>query len=601
MSVIMKVSYGQQTPVAGDAAESVSAVEDATDERAVFCIHRVLIQSVLLAILNVVVFGQVAAFGFVDWDDIGQVMNRVSQFEGVSVESLSWAMSNHIGGWMTPLTWVSLLIDRHFFGMNAGCYHLTNLVLHIVTSWCLFAALSRLTGNINRSFVVVCLFAIHPLHVEPVAWVTGRWELIAGLCWCIGLLLWSYFVRSRSKWVYTAVMVAYVAAVLGKPIALTFPFVLLLLDYWPLNRLQRAEGCNPGMTVDGSDESGWSTIRKLIVEKVPLFIVLVILSTLAVVVKRNAAQQAYTEQFSLIVRLGNTVNTYVFYLWQTLWPHDLACFYPHPASIGQFSWASVATDFAVIATVTFGVLYGARCSHRWGFLIVGWLYYLGTFVPASGIVQVELYATADRYTYIPLIGLLIMLVWGCAEICDRRRISTEVRAVAVTLCVSVLVVISCRQCATWRDSNTLWNHAATVRPLNYRAHSVLAYLASKRGDMSSMEAHSQFSVEMCPQYVHGPSQLGVVRLHQRRSAEAVELFRLALRHAPDLLMPRIALGRALRESGQFAASIKELEQVVEMAPSNELVARELALTRDAVDAGTEKGTEEAEALTCGSP
>ena len=482
---------------------------------------------------------------------------------------------------MTPLTWMSLLIDRQLFGMNAGGYHLTNMLLHIVTTWCLFAALSRLTKSINRSFVVACLFAVHPLHVESVAWVTGRWELIAGLFWSVALLLWSCFIQSRSRWTYAAVIVTYIAAVLGKPIALTFPFVLLLLDVWPLCRIWSGPSFDPALTSDDKSRISLARVRELVVEKIPLFAVMLTLAILAVWVKKGSTSNAYTEKFTLPTKLGNVVETYDFYLWQTLWPHDLACFYPHPSSIGQLSLLSVTSALVVVGAVTVGVLYSARKSRRLDFLVFGWLYYLGTFVPASGIIQVELYATADRYTYIPLTGLLVIVVWGAAETGDRLRVSAVNRVILVSLCVSGLAAASWRQCATWRNSETLWTRAATVRPSNYRAHAVLAYLASKRGDLTSMEAHAQLCVEMCPQYVHGPTQLGLVRLHQRRPAEAVELFQLALRHAPELLQPRVALGRALRESGQLAASVEELEQVLETAPTNKQAARELELTRAA--------------------
>lgn len=579
----MVTAAGQPSSVNENLAVTSSTTPDPAMKREVWFSSSLLGRGILLAILNVLVFAQSATFQFVNWDDIGQVMNRVSQFEGLSSESLHWAMTNHVGGWMTPVTWITLLFDRQFFGSNAGGYHLTNVLLHIATSWFLFAALSRLTGQINRSFIVACLFSIHPLHVEPVAWVTGRWELVAGLFWSIALLLWSFYVRSRSRWTYIAVIAAYVAAVLGKPIALTFPFVLLLLDFWPLNRFR--DDRNSGPSAVRIPTGLMTRLRTLTIEKVPLFLALIILSMLAIVVKRNATQEAYTEQFPFLIRIGNAVETYFFYLWKTLWPHDLACFYPHPASIGQFSWTSVAAAASVIAAITILSLITALRCQRLGFLLIGWLYYLGTFVPASGIIQVELYATADRYTYIPLIGLLIMLVWGCSEIFDHWRIPTRTRSVAVTVCLALLVVISFKQCGTWRDSNTLWTHAANVRNSNYRAHSVLAYLASKRGDLQGMEFHSQQSFEICPQYVHGPSQLGLVRLHQRRPQDAAKLFRLALRHAPGLVGPRIALGRALREAGQLTQSTTELELALSAAPSNELAARELALTKQALANG----------------
>lgn len=550
--------------------------------------QRLFWQGVILAALNAIVFCQATSFEFVDWDDIGQVMNRVNQFDGISAESLSWSFSNHVGGWMTPLSWISLLIDRQLFGMNAGGYHLTNMLLHMLTTWCLFAALSRLTKSVDRSFLVACLFAIHPLHVEPVAWVTGRWELVAGLFWVIGLLFWSYFVRSRSRWTYAAVMVAYVAAVLGKPIALTFPFVLLLLDYWPLNRVTFGRRSDFDGPRDEESGSQLQTVRSLILEKVPLFIAMFVLAGLAIFVKQGATGHAYTEQFPLVSKLGNAVEIYVFYMWQTVWPHDLACFYPHPASIGGISVVSVATAGILLVAVTIGVLSSMRGPARLGFLVFGWFYYLGTLVPASGIVQVELYATADRYTYLPLIGLLIIVVWGFAELCERFQITTKVRRCSVIVGLSTLVLISCRQCATWKNSETLWNRAAAVRPSNYRAHAVLAYLAMNRGDLGSAEFHSAESVRMCPQYVHGPTQLGLVRLHQRRPEEAVALYRQALRYAPGLVSTRIGLGRALRESGLVRTAVQELELAVAMAPSSELAAKELEMARAALKSQSRK-------------
>lgn len=559
-------------------------------------LQSLIARGVLLAVLNLIVFLQTRNFEFVDWDDLGQVMSRVGQFDGLTVESVSWAFSNHVGGWMTPLSWTSLLIDRHLWGMNPEGYHLTNMFLHMLTTWSLCAALTRLTKSPSCSFLVACLFAVHPLHVEPVAWVTGRWELIAGLFWACGLLAWSYFVYSRSKWAYLAVMVSYIAAVLGKPMALTFPFVLLLLDFWPLHRLNFGSSSESRATLCGRDRTSVSAIPSLVAEKLPLFAMMSILTVMSIQVKKGATNLAYTEQFSIIGRVGNALQTYVFYTWQTLWPHNLACFYPHPSSIGQLSMSSVGVAGLILAAITMGVLLSVKSPRRWGFLLFGWLYYLGTFVPAIGIVQVELYSTADRYTYLPLTGLLIILVWGLTECCKQLRVAANTRYVGVMLVLALLVNVSYRQCETWKNSDTLWTHAAVVRNSNYRAHSVLAYLAMGRGNLAKAETHATECVRICPQYVHGPIQLGLIRLNQRRSAEAVELFRLALQRAPDLLKPRIALGRALRESGQVSASIEELEKVLAMAPSNELAIRELSLSRAASEQILRSAESEEEAI-----
>jgi hypothetical protein len=371
-------------------------------------------------------------------------------------------------------------LDTQLCGLRPAGYHVSNLVIHIASTLLLFEALRRMSGQIAPAGLAAALFAIHPLHVEPVAWVTGRWELLCGLFWVLGMWAYAGYCQRPGLWRYLLVAGSYVLAIFSKPMALAFPCALLLLDYWPLQRLVPGKkGVAELARIPGQDVAELARIpglrgrdhpspsagnlpisatataqtlrnaRCLLLEKVPLFII----GGLGLWVSFGAKSENVAERgvriFSLAERLGNALETYAIYAGQVFWPTGLSFWYPHPALYGELTWPPVVTAALVVGLVT---LLAVALVKRLPWLVVGWWWYLGVFVPAVGVFQVGTHARADRYTYLPLIGLFTIVSWSLASLVRRRpRLKRPVVGLSLAA-LACLMVAAGRQAAYWRDS-----------------------------------------------------------------------------------------------------------------------------------------------------
>ena len=451
-----------------------------------------------LIAVNMIVYAPVWHHGFVNYDDDEYVSTNTVVLRGLTWHGASWAFTTgHAGNWH-PLTWLSHMLDVQFYGLDPGPHHLTNLLFHIANTLLLFGLLHRMTGALGRSAFVAGLFAVHPLHVESVAWVAERKDVLSTLFWM--LTLWAYveYVRRPGLRRYWPVLLFFALGLMAKQMLVTLPFVLLLLDFWPLGRVGTRPNPAGGWALS---RDGWATTVRLVWEKLPLLALTVVSSIVTVVVHRQAAAVISLSATPLNLRVANALVSYVTYISKMLWPARLAVLYPYAQSLPGW-W--VAGAFLGLMGISVAVI---RAGPRHPYLPVGWLWYLGTMVPVIGLIQVGNQATADRYTYVPLIGLFIVVAWGVPDLLvrwPRRRIGLPIAAGLVILACAIAARGQLRY---WEDSTTLWTRALAVTTENNIAHNNLAVSLADQGKLDEAIAHYSEALRIKPDYTKAQDNL----------------------------------------------------------------------------------------------
>ncbi len=525
--------------------------------------RRTILVALALAALTVAVYAPVGHYDFVQLDDPAYVTENPHVLGGLTWEGLAWAFTTgHAANWH-PVTWLSHMLDVQLFGVAAGAHHLTSLALHTGNTLLLFGLLVLLTGALWRSALVAALFAVHPLHVESVAWVAERKDVLS--TFFLMLTLWAYagFVRysgpaapaagataGRSRRVcYALVLVFFALGLMAKPMLVTLPFVLLLLDVWPLQRLDPAtsssrRGGKKHRSKDrpaqartlgalGLLEAGWPLVR----EKRPLFAMAAASSIVTLVAQQRGGAVTPFEVHSFSLRLQNAVVSIVAYLRDALWPSGLTMIYPFPDGVPA---GQVVMALAVLAVVSWAAY---RLARKEPYLIVGWLWYLGTLVPVAGLVQVGVQARADRYTYVPLIGIFIMVAWGLAALVGRqprlRMVASAVAIAAIVGCVLTTRV----QAGYWRDNVALFTRATmiTLHVDEYDAHMSLGTTLGGQGRLEEAREHFAEAVRLRPQSDAAHCSLAVALARSGRSTDAVRELNEALRLNPGNQDARRAL------------------------------------------------------------
>lgn len=489
-----------------------------------------------LAAVTVVAYYPVFSNGFVNLDDDYYVYRNDSVTAGLQWPAVKWAFTTMFLGNWHPLTWISLQIDSQLFGLNAIGYHATNLALHTANTLALFWMLKRLTGAVQPSAFAAALFALHPLHVESVAWVTERKDVLSTLFFFLAIITWQRYVTIRTSRIYVLSVVLLICSLLSKVMGVSFPLVLLLLDFWPMGRAMAADNRR--------------TLRGLLIEKLPLVAVCIVFSIVAMVAQRRAGAMGYGESLSFIERWRLIPVNYVAYLAKTFWPVDLAVLYPHPGADLPL-WKPVAAAALLVAITAVCWLW--RNSRP--YLIVGWAWFLVTLLPVIGIVQVGLAATADRYMYLPMAGLLIMVCWAAAELAGTFRRLKPVLAVVCPVTLAVCGWLTFRQAKVWHDSGTLWQHAlATTRPTFISCNNY-ALALEQSGNIDEAEHWYRKAIEIDPENFYPNCNLGVILSKKGNQDEAAMRLKIALRSQPDnaLLLENLGVVEELR--GDYDAAI----------------------------------------------
>jgi tetratricopeptide (TPR) repeat protein len=439
----------------------------------------------LLAGATLLVYSQVGEHQFIIFDDPRYVVDNPHVHAGLTTESIRWAFTTTSGSNWHPLTWLSYMVNYELHGLKPAGYLLTNLLLHVANSLLLFFALRQLTGAVWRSLFVAALFALHPLHVESVAWVSERKDVLSAFFWMLALWAYGrYATGPRSIGRYLPVVLCLALGLMAKAMLVTLPFVLLLLDFWPLGRFK---------TERNTDRIDWSRWKPLILEKLPLLGVVAGASSLALFTQSQGG--AVLGGLPLHLRVGNALVAYVAYIGKTIWPSRLGVFYPHPGD--TLSLALVLGAALFLSAVSVLVVLWAR---RRPYLLIGWLWYLGTLVPVIGLVQIGSQAMADRYTYLPLTGLFVMAAWGLAELFEKRPLRQSWAMPAALAALGALTLCTWLQVGYWKNSVTLFEHTLRVTKENRLVHFNLgAVLMSERNDRPAIH-HFEEALKIDPRF-----------------------------------------------------------------------------------------------------
>jgi len=514
----------------------------------------------LLVGLTFLVFGPVSGHEFNHYDDPSYVTaNKVIQ-AGLTPEGLAWAFGRLHGPdtYWHPLTWVSHMVDCQIFGLNAGVHHVINVAFHSLNGALLFLLLFRMTGSTWRSAMVASLFAVHPLQVETVAWVAERKNVLSGTFWWLSLLTYVGYAQRGGSGRYLLSVLLFALGLMSKPSLVTLPAVLLLLDYWPLGRLTLS-GAKPG---GSSAQFRVAPIRQILLEKLPFLALSAVSSVITVLAHQGLAATQAPLGVPLALRLQNAVVSYGRYLGKFFWPTDLAVLYPYPDA---WSLAAVGWSAAVLVGFTVAVLRNVR---RHPGPAVGWFWFLGVLVPTIGLVEAGIQAMADRFMYLPIVGLLIATVWGMADWLlgwkRRRPVLAVLGAGALAGCVAVTSV----QLTHWRDSLALFRHATRVTQNNFALHYNLGVLLLAAGREEAAVQEVQSALTIRPQLAEGHQFLGSLAARHQRFDEAIQHYRRANELSPNWPQPLAAQAQAEAQMGRSAAAVATYQRLLKLAPED---------------------------------
>jgi Tfp pilus assembly protein PilF len=509
---------------------------------------RLVVGALSLALLTLVSFLPATDNGFISLDTPTYVLENRAIAGGLTPAGVRWALTSFYGSNWHPLTWLSHMADISLFGLRPAGHHLTSLAVHAASAAFLFAALAVMTGGFWRSLLAAALFALHPLHVESVAWVAERKDVLAGFFFALGLLAYHGYLRRPGTGRYLLLFLLFAAGLMSKPMLVTFPFVLLLLDIWPLGRLSfRLPSTHSPSRL------------RVIAEKAPLLALSLAGCVVTLLAQRGAMGSLHL--YTPWDRISNALVSYFVYLRQTFWPGGLAVYYPYPVN-GPPVWQAL-----LAALVLTGVTVGAiRLTRRCPWFGTGWNWYLGMLVPVIGIVQVGSQARADRYTYLPLIGVFVALSWGAAALTGQKASRRVWAGSAAAALVFVMVILTRHQLSFWRDGESLFRHALDVTHDNWLAHGEYGLFLAEQGRLPEAEWQINQAVRINPKSYKILTNLGMVVARQGRLAEAITLWERSLAMKPGYAEPRNNLGVALAMEGRFPEAEAQFRQALRDRP-----------------------------------
>ena len=514
---------------------------------------------------------------FVNYDDDDHVTRNIHVLRGLTKEGFLWSFTEtDITANWHPLTWLSHMLDVELFGTNPFWHHLVGLLFHIGNTLLLFFIFNKMTKAPWQSFFVAAAFALHPLHVESVAWASERKDVLSGFFWMLTIAAYVWYTANRNSRTYLLVVLCFTLGLMAKPMLVTLPFVLLLLDYWPLERFKWEQR---------------KSFLKLVVEKLPLLLLSVVSSVVTFFVQQRAGAMISGENYSLITSISNAGVACAGYIVKLFYPVKLAVLYPHPGNSLPL-WQPIAA-LAVLIFITAVVFYMAL---RKRFLFVGWLWYLGTLVPVIGFVQVGAQAMADRYTYLPSIGIFIMLGWGCAEVCTGWKYKKVLVGLITSVILVALLVCTRIQTSYWKNAGTLYEHTLKVTKNNYVIHNNYGQYLEEKGEFDLVVENYDKMLKIKPDYVAGLNNLGMVLrslgkvdeaivqwekvlelepyhpktnanlglvfFMQGRNEQAIKHFNIALRGDPDLPGVNYILGDIYYRTGNYERAIESFEHAL---------------------------------------
>lgn len=520
---------------------------------------------VVLVLLTVATFLPVKDANFISYDDIDYVVRNPNVLKGLHPAGLGWALTSFDAGNWHPLTWVSHMLDVSLFGLRPGAHHLMNLALHTAAAVLLLLALTGMTGALWPSFFVAALFAVHPLHVESVAWVAERKDVLSGLFAMLTLLAYLRYLKRPSAGRYLGVVAVFALGLMAKPMLVTLPFALLLLDWWPLGRFRN--------TADMSATAGWRPF----LEKTPLLALAAVSSVLTYLAQKQGGAMTDIDYFPLAARVSNALVSYVKYIGKMLWPRDLIYFYPHP--LGTLSRGQVALSLLLLAAIT---AIAITCRRRRPWLTTGWLWYLGTLVPVIGIVQVGRQAMADRYSYLPLIGLFVAIAWEARSWAVRAKGGRLALALGAAALLATLAGLTYRQAGHWNDTQTLSNHLLAIDPRNYVAYNLQGMDLLLRHEAAKAVPLLRRSLALHPGYHEARYNLALALAELGETDEALLQFALLVRANPRDAEASYNLGLQLAARGNLQQALEMFAAALALEPRRARIHYSLGRTLDAL-------------------
>ena len=506
-----------------------------------------IIVCLLLTLLTLAIYAQTATHGYIAFDDDQYVYQNPWVYAGLTFPNVAWAFTTFFFANWHPLTWISYMLDFSLFGGNPGGQHLVNVALHLASVLLLFFALSRMTRQPWRCALVAAIFAVHPLHVETVAWISERKDVLSTFFEMLALLLYLRYTAKPGVRSYLSVAVAFGLSLLAKPMVVTFPLVLLLLDYWPLRRIEW-----PLKAV---------TIRRLFVEKMPLFAMAAVDSVLTFMAQRDYGAVRSFTSIPLPVRIANAAIDYVDYMKKAVWPVDLAVLYiARPPAL-----ATAATAVLILVALT---VVAWRWVKQRPYFAVGWLWYLGMLVPVIGLVQVGVQAMADRYAYVPMVGLSIAVVWTIADFVESRAALRIAAAAVAILILAALTGAAYQQAAYWKSSRTLFEHTLAVTRGNYVIMNNLGMVVASEGNHAEAIALYRAALAIAPDSELALANLGHEQLDSGQLDQAQSNLTRALELSPNLALAQADLGMLLAARGDFEEARLHIERSLSLAPGD---------------------------------
>ena len=501
-----------------------------------------------LAVLTIATYWRVAGNEFISYDDDIYVYGNHHVQEGITPKSLKWAFNIGFASNWHPLTWISHMVDCRLFGPKPMGHHLVNVVFHVLNTALLMLVLMRMTGSLRRSAFVAGLFAVHPLHVESVAWIAERKDVLSAFFWLLTMGAYVLYSEKPSIKRYVPVIVLFALGLMAKPMLVTLPFVLLLLDYWPLKRDRR-----------------WP---RLVLEKTPLLVLSAASCVLTFIAQSRGGAVGKFDVYPAGIRIANAMVGYTAYLWKMIWPAKLAILYPHPGDTLPIWKAAVS---AVLLIAVSGLVFYFRRKRP--YLAVGWLWFLGTLVPVIGLVQVGHQAIADRYTYLPLVGLFIMIAWSTSDLTSKKGRKGEGEMLFSIACLAIIVLaaMTYTQLGYWKTSRSLFEHALACTSRNYVMEDSLGQALAREQNYADAARHHEAALKIQPDYAPAHCNLAIILANEGKLNEAVAHFRKAMQFSPREPMMHFNLAVALEMQGKIEEAVAEYRTCAAGKPDNAIV------------------------------
>jgi tetratricopeptide (TPR) repeat protein len=508
-----------------------------------------------LAAATLAVYGQVISHQFINYDDDNYIWNNPMVIDGLTLKGIRWAFTTfHSASWH-PLTWISHMLDCQVFGLYAGGHLLVNALIHSANTFLLFLFLKRVTRATWLSAIVAAFFALHPLHVESVAWASERKDTLSTFFGLLCLLAYARYVEKPSGWRYAFVAGWLALGVMAKAMLVSWPFLLLLLDYWPFRRLEP----QPRAGIEGLVKAWMPLLR----EKVPLFCLVAVSMVLTYIAQVRWGGIADLSDWSLPWRLAHSLVSYTKYLLLTFWPQGLAIYYPSSPQVAPaWQWGGALILLGTITTVAL------RSARKRPYLIVGWLWFLGMLVPVIGLVRAGDQAIANHFTYFPLNGLFIALVFGLADLAGTWRLGRVSLAIAAAVIILLLAFLTSIEIGRWRDSETLYGHILSVSPDNAVVQNNLGSALGQQRKHAEAIPHFAEAVRIKPNYFDALENLGMALREQGRAAEAVGFYERAIRVKPNSAKTHWQLGLALEDQGSNEEAMQQFYEAMKLAPQD---------------------------------